>query len=354
VKLFRLFGFAIEPQRLTHPDDFADPLGGRLPIEQTLRKALDRSLRNAEDSGNLTEVVLNVDPRPDGERSSLVRDAVRGLAFDPKSEAGASALGLARQLSRAMDERSPACLLLIAAYKEKGGDERRVAAWIFPQDEAFRFSPGGDTGSDIELLTEIFSRTSGLRKMALFSGKNVKSHFLQGQVLDFQQGRRDSVSDFWIERFLDARLAITPAAGTKVLGEALRNASRASGLSLVEKRQVHAAALAIHVMPQGAISLQGVADQFLSGKAKEVFLDTAANDETRNSNFKIDHAALQERVKVRNFQLVDDVWVSAPIDQVGDGKVVQLDEDADGGAPVERLRVEADVIEDQLAARRHA
>ena len=253
-----------------------------------------------------------------------------------------------------MDERSPECLLLIAAYKEKGKNERRVAAWIFPQDEAFRFSPEGDTGSAIELLTEIFSRTSGLRKMALFSGKNIKSHFIQGQVLDFQQGRRDDVSDFWIERFLDARLAITPAAGTKVLGEALQNASKAPGLSLVERRQVHAAALAIHVMPQGALSLQGVADQFLSGKAKEVFLATAENNETRASTFKLDHAALQERVRVRNFQLEDEVWVSAPIDQVGDGKVVQLADGSDGDAPNERLHVEADVIEDRLASRRHA
>ncbi len=354
MKLSRLFGFAIEPQRLTHPDDFADPLGGQLPVKAALRNALDRSLAVAAEGQNLTEIVLNVDPKPDGERTSLVRDAVKGLAFGGKAESRTSGLELARQLSRAMDERSLECLLLIAVYVEKGQDERQVAAWIFPQDEAFRFSPEGDTGSDIELLTEIFSRTSGLRKMALFTGKNIKSHFLKGKVLDYQQGRRDDVSDFWIQRFLDAKLAITPAAGTKVLATALREASKAPDLSLIERRQVHAAALALHTMPQGSVSLQGVADQFLSGTAKKVFLGTAENDETRASNFKLDHDAFDERLKVRNFHLPEDVWVSAPIDQVGDGKVVQLEEEMDGDGAVERLRVDADVLEDRLASRRNA
>lgn len=354
MKLFRLFGFGIEPQRLTHPDDFADPLGGQLSIKATLRGALDRSLSAAQESGNLSQVVLNVNPTPGGERSSLVRDAIKGLAFGRMPVARGAALELARQLSRAMDERSPECLLLAAAYNDSGSEERQVAAWIFPQDEAFRFSPGGNSNSAIELLNDIFSRTSGLRKMALFGGKDIESHFLSGQVLDYQQGRADDVSDFWIERFLDATPAITPAAGTKVLAEALRNASKAPDLSLEERRQVHAAALAVYTMPQSHLSLEGVASQFLTGKAKEAFLATAENEETRTSTFKLDRDALQQRLNVRSFQLTDDVWVSAPIDQVGDGKVVQLSEQSSGDGSGERLRVEADVLEDRLTSRRRA
>ena len=34
MKLFRLFGFGIEPQRLVHPEDFVDPPGGRLRSKQ--------------------------------------------------------------------------------------------------------------------------------------------------------------------------------------------------------------------------------------------------------------------------------------------------------------------------------
>lgn len=354
MKLFRLFGFAIQPQRLVDPDAFADPPGGRLPVSATLRNALSRSLKTAESSGRMTQVVLNVDPDPDKGRTSPVRDATISLAFDEKKAAGAAALSLAQHLSRAMDDRSPECLFLVAAYRDEGSAERRVASWIFPQDEAFRFSPGdGSDQTDIELLTDIFSRTSGLRKMALFSGKKIKSHFLTARVLDFQTGRSDDVAGFWVERFLDAQLAITPVAGTKVLADGLRRASEAD-LSIDEKRQVHAAALAIYTMPKNQWSLEEVADQFLSGRGKEIFLDVAENEETRTSVFDLDRPTLEKRLNVRNFRLPQGVWVSAPIQQVGDGKVVQIDEhrDENGNETIERLRVEADVIQDRLSSRR--
>lgn len=352
VELFRLFGFAIEPQRLTDPSLFNDPLGGQLPIKATLRQALDRSLRDGEGSGRMTQVDLNGDLAPDGGRRSDVRDAVLGLAFERSATARTAALDLARRLSRAMDERSPDCLFLIAAYRERGKDERRVAVWIFPQDEAFRFSPGGQAAStDIELLTDIFSRTSGLRKMALFSGKDIKTHFLGARVLDFQTGRADDVAVFWIERFLDAKLSITPAAGTKVLADGLRRASEAD-LTLEEKHQVHAAAQAVYTMPKQNWSMVEIANDFLSGKAREVFLATAENEETRMSVFQLDRTALQKRLNVRNFRLPNGVFVSAPIEQVGEGKVVQVQDAADGEGEIEKLRVEADVIQDRLGSRR--
>ena len=252
-----------------------------------------------------------------------------------------------------MDDRSPECLFLLAAYVEKESDKRRVALWIFPQDEAFRFTPGQED-NDIELLTEIFSRTSALRKMALFEGKNIATNFIKANVLDYQTGRADDVAGFWIRRFLEAVLSITPAAGTKVLADALKRASDAD-LSPAENQQVHSAALAIHTMPQTHWSLEEVANNFLSGKAREVFLATAENDATRTSTFELDRPALQRGLSFRNFRLPGDVWVSAPLDQVGDGKLVQVEpgDGVDGeSGPGERLRLEAEVIQDRLGSRR--
>jgi hypothetical protein len=351
VELFRLFGFAIEPQRLLDEDLFSQPAGGALSVRASLRNALDGSLRTAEKSGRLTQVVLKVDLDPANPRTNPVREAIVDLAFGSGGKAKRGALALASQLSRAMDERSPDCLFLVAAYRQRDLDERRVALWIFPQDEAFRFTPGQDD-NDIELLTDIFSRTSALRKMALFAGKNLDTHFLDGLVLDYQTGRADDVAGFWIRRFLESQLAITPAAGTKVLSDALKRAAEAD-LSAEQHRQVHAAALAVHTMPQTHWSLEQVANEFLSGKASQVFLASAENDATRTSVFKLDREALQRGLSFRNFRLLDNVWVSAPIDQVGEGKRVQLEtQETDGEGPAERLRLEADVIQDKLASRR--
>ncbi len=134
VNVFRLFGYAIEPQRTVSDGEFVDPEGGSLPIRASLRSALAKSLKVAEDSGLMTQVTLDLDRGADGHRSSLVRDAVLDLAFRRGSASERGALGLARQLSRAMDYRSRDCLFLCAAYRE--GDKRRVALWIFPQDES--------------------------------------------------------------------------------------------------------------------------------------------------------------------------------------------------------------------------
>lgn len=353
MKLERLYGFAIEPQRLVDEDLFNEPLGGELTVRDTLRVALDNSLRAAEKSGRMTEVTLQVNSDPDAERTSPVRDAALSVAFGTEEDAADGALFLGHQLSRAMDDRSPECLFLIAAYTENDAAKARVALWIFPQDEAFRFTPGEDD-NDIELLTEIFSRTSALRKMALFEGKKISTSFLKANVLDYQTGRADDVARFWISRFLGAVLSITPAAGTKVLADALKRAADAD-LTPAENQQVHAAALAVHTMPQTQWSLEEVADKFLSGKAREVFLATAENDATRTSTFDLDRPALLRGLSFRNFRLPGDVWVSAPLDQVGDGKLVQVEQTAEDDGetgPGERLRLEAEVIQDRLGSRR--
>jgi hypothetical protein len=309
-------------------------------------------MRTAEKSEKMTEIVLDVDEDPAHERTCPVRDAVLKAAFDEDDDvASTGALWLGCQLSRAMDERSKECLLLIATYGEEGIRKKRLAMWIFPQDEAFRFTPGAD-GNDIELLTEIFSRTSALRKMALFEGKNLPMNFIKAKVLDFQTGRPDDVADFWITRFLEAKLSITAAAGTKVLADGLKRASQAD-LSLVESEQVHNAALAIRTMPQTNWSLKEVADTFLSGKAAEVFLATAPNETARTSSFILDRPGLERGLNFRNFKLTRNVYVSAPIEEVGDDKVVRVERvDAVDGAGVgEKVVIDAEVLQDRLGSR---
>jgi hypothetical protein len=353
MELNRLHGFAIEPQRTVDEDLFNDPLGGRLTVRDSLRVALDNSLRTAEKSGRMTDITLKVNQDPNAVRTCPVRDAALSVAFGDEEEADAAAHFLGTHLSKAMDERSPECLFLLAAYAEKVSKKSRVAFWIFPQDEAFRFTPGQEE-NDIELLTEIFSRTSALRKMALFEGKNIATNFIQGKVLDYQTGRADDVAGFWIRRFLEAVLSITPAGGTKVLTDALKRASDAD-LNPAENQQVHSAAMAIHTMPQTHWSLEEVANNFLSGKAREVFLGTAENEATRTSTFELDRAALERGLSFRNFRLPGDVWVSAPLDQVGDDKLVQVEPTDNGDSetgPGERVRVEAEVIQDRLGSRR--
>ena len=99
------------------------------------------------------------------------------LAFALRTErAEVGAVDLAARLSSAMDNRSPACLFLAAAYRDNASAlSREVALWIFPRDDAFRFRSQAQA---IDLLSDVFRRTSRLRKLARFSGRNLRTDFL--------------------------------------------------------------------------------------------------------------------------------------------------------------------------------
>jgi hypothetical protein len=137
MELTRLYGFAIEPQRLVDDDLFTEPLGGALRIRDSLRIALDNSLRTAERSGRMTDITLKVNEDPNAERTCPVRGAMLSVAFGGSDEATEGARFLGRHLSKAMDERSPECLFLLAAYSEDGSDKRRVLYGFSPRTRRF-------------------------------------------------------------------------------------------------------------------------------------------------------------------------------------------------------------------------
>ena len=119
-------------------------------------------------------VDLQVDPDT---RTSEMRDLMLEFAFGTKSKPDSAGEKLAAALSQAMDRRSHPCLFVVAASGDT--DRRSVTMWTFPQEEAFQFR-GASARPSIELLTDIFSRTSRLRKAALFEGKYRTTDFIRG------------------------------------------------------------------------------------------------------------------------------------------------------------------------------
>jgi hypothetical protein len=348
--LFRLFAYAVSPQRTTADDRFVPPTGGPIDASAQLRATLDGALSNAHSERGMTPVTMQVDPAPDV-RSSPVRDAVMGLAFERFStEAERQAFELAVRLSRAMDHRSPACLFLAATYRNSSAAPgREVALWIFPQDDAFRLQSQART---IELLTDVFSKSSRLRKLALFNGRKLRTDFLEASVLDFQAGGPGGVAEFWIERFLEASLTVTPEVGTRMLADAFRQAAT-SDLSFEQREQLQAAIMAVRSQPGRRLSLQQVATQFLAPAVAKPFLASAPNEESARSLFRPNRELLDRTLNFRVFELKSGVWVSAPLGQIGDSVLLEpTPGERAEGAPGEHLRVEGDVVQDKLASRR--
>jgi hypothetical protein len=277
------------------------------------------------------------------------------FAFQVRHEtAEQAALGLARRLSMSMDERSKPCLFLAAAYRESANaPRRRVALWIFPRDEAFRFHQ-----MTIELLNDIFSRSSRLRKLALFEGNQIRSGFTNARVLDFQAGGVDEVARFWIDRFLDAQLSISNEAGTRLLAQTISRVSEAE-LRPDEREQLQAAAIAVRTMPRTSWSLEQFATQMLSDELRARFLADAPNDESRRSVFGFERQVFEESLRTRIFRLDGGVTVYSPLEEVGNTvRVVQARRGEEAtmspgeNARGERLRVEGTVVSDKMSKRR--
>jgi hypothetical protein len=187
----------------------------------------------------------------------------------------------------------------------------------------------------------------------LFVGRNLRTEFLDADVLDFQAAGIGGVAEFWIERFLESGLAITPDVGSRMLADAFRQAAQAD-LSYAQREQLQAALLAVRNRPAQRSSLERIAAEFLSAEVAAPFLAAAPNPESARSMFQLNRDVFDRTVNYRVFRLDTGVWVSSPLEEIGQSvTVTRARGDAEGVAgPGERVRVEGTVVEDKLSSRR--
>ncbi|MDQ3525974.1 MAG: hypothetical protein M3451_13115 [Chloroflexota bacterium] len=219
--LFRAHAFTVPPGRLGGDR----PVGAALEITEQLRSALGDALADVPVERQIA-VGFRIDleqsdPAGDGHRANEVRDLLLRFSFGDAAEAAEAGTTLAERLCDATDQRSNRCLMVISAARE--GDQRQISIWTFPQEAAFRFEP---TRSLIQLLEDVFSQRSDLRKAASFEGTPRRDGFMTGWVVDLQASAgAGTVADYWIHRFLDCEVNVTPTSGTRLLARALRDAA---------------------------------------------------------------------------------------------------------------------------------
>lgn len=311
MELFRLHAYAVSPQK--GAEEVSDPEGGAVAINEELRRVIGENLTSARfDSRTLVD--FQVDPNT---RTNEVRDLVLSYTFGEPATAKAAALALAKRLSMAMDLRSTPCLFIPAALRHDEG--RTVTLWTFPRDEAFRFYRRR-SGPSIQVLTDVFSQTSRLRKAAHFRGRNLRNHFLSGRALDFQANyaSRD-VADFWIGRFLDCRLGLAGEAGTRLLARTVRKAYGECG-DPVDREELYTAMMAMRRSPQKRLSLQDFADRYLDkdGAAYGAFKAAVPNQESLHAVFDFQTEVFDTALQFRVFQLHTGVFVSSPLAEIGE------------------------------------
>jgi hypothetical protein len=337
----RLYAFETEPLRTAH--EFVQPRGGYVVVTPSIEAALVSAANKAR-LETRTLVDLRVDTQT---RTSAIRDALLHLGFSDDITAQTAATSLAERLSRSMDMRSKDCLFI--ATVEASGDDRTVTLWTFPKDEAIALqtSRGHPT---LRLLNDIFSRTSGLRKAALFKGRNLANQFLTGRVFDVLTGGGTEVADFWVTRFLDASLGITSEQGTKLLASTLTKVWAATD-DTAQREQLIAGMTAIRQSPRTQWSLRDFADQYLGEALKPLFEHAAPNADGYNSEFQFSREVFDTAVQFRVFELENRIIVSTPFAEVGRSvlitELIPTTND-NQAAPIRHLTVEGNIVDERI------
>lgn len=330
-----VFAYAVAPQKNTN--DPATPEGGSVPVSAELRTVLTES-NEAAQFHRKTEIAFEVDTAT---RTNEVRDWVMTLAFGTPREAAAVSLDLARRLSTAMDQRSTPALFICSTYDVSDGNRKRVTLWTFPRDAAFQFSHG-DGRQRVRVLRDVFSQTSGLRKAAMFEGRQLRNHFLTGRALDYQAGgtTRD-IAEFWIKRFLMCRFGLRGDAGTRLLARALKDAFDHCP-DPHDKEQLYATIMALRVAPARQHSIENIAETYLSGRAKAALLEALPDEGNAGLLFEVQPDVLEATLNFRVFELVSGVVVSSPFGEIGTSVILSEGEakhlTCSGDVRIERLR----------------
>jgi hypothetical protein len=314
--LERSYASVIYPQKgVAEPES---PTTYVLKVDSSFRQAITQATQ-AVSRRRLSSIVLNMSD----DREHPVRDAMLKVAFGQTRTPLTGMTNLASRLSEATDRRTNPSLF-VTTIEEKG-DARRLCMYVFPEESSYtlRTSKREPTEAILEHLTT-FVLESQLRKVARFEGKEIKTHFIGGEVLDLQIGKGPrSIADYFVTDFLDAEFSINEYKGTTLVAEGLKAAF--AHADSIGKQKIMEATMALMADGRRSWSLSRISEAYLPESLQPAFLSIAPNDETMGNSFMLNKDQLKEIINYRVFQIEHGVWVSAPFNQVGKSVTIQVE-----------------------------
>lgn len=223
---------------LVHPGKRAEQQpeinGARVPLKGKLFTMLEALYGRAETDCNI-DIVFR--PRADGRQDNECRASLLGYLRDPSLDNGRA---IAARLQAVTTNRSGLGLLFVIS----GRDNRtnRLVLARFPADQGIVAHERAHK-LDIEFLERVFMKTAHAYKSVTYKGMSLDGGFWDGRAVDKQIDGPRELSHYWISEFLESELRSTPAAGTKRLAVALRQAIRGSENPEVREELVSAARL---------------------------------------------------------------------------------------------------------------
>jgi hypothetical protein len=156
-----------------------------------------------------------------------------------------------------------------------------------------------------------------------------------------------TLPEMWLTSGLADFLTVASASlGMQEPGFSLVQSERPtrSVTTLKTKEILYIAVMAMRRSPQQRVSLQDFADRYLSGQARDIFLNAAPNADGLSSAFDFQRELFDATLQFRIFQLKTGVFVSSPLTEIGES--VQITEGQE-----RRLSCEGEIVGERLRTR---
>jgi hypothetical protein len=207
---------------------------------------------------------------------------------------------IAKRLQQMTDHRSGLGLLFLIAGRE--GNDHKIIISRFPTDTAILAEEGAQELT-VQFLERVFMKSASSYKAAAYQDSSLQAGFWLGRAVDRQiTSRIVELSGYWIFDFLDSNFQLTPAAGTRRLGMALRNAAKNTDLNV--KREIVAAVTLAGGLKGKSTSISEFEERFgLSKAARDAINGELKTPALAEEHFRFDLDEFNNQVGYRSLEL---------------------------------------------------
>jgi hypothetical protein len=269
--------------------------GTTLPLSGKLFRLLDGIFSTSEKE---LDIDISFNQSADGKHQNACRDLLLAYVQKPSLPGGRR---IAERLAKVTDQRSGLGLLFLIAGKD--GKKHKLVISRFPTDTAI-LAEEKQASLTVEFLERVFMKSANSYKAVAYQDSSLVSGFWLGRAIDKQiNSPVTEVSNYWIFDFLASGFQVTPAAGTRRLALAVREAARkADDISV--KSEITAAVTLAGSLKGRRTSIRGFMQQFgLSASVVNAIISELKTPAIADEQFQFDADEFKSQVGYRSVEL---------------------------------------------------
>lgn len=284
--------------------------GANVPKQGKLFSMLNDVFQKAEKECAI-EICFN--PNSKGEQQNECRDLLMAYLERPHVDIGRK---IAIRLQGVTTHKSGLGLLFLMSAHHDGN--AKLVLSRFPADQGIWAEEKKDNLT-VEFLEKVFMKSATAYKSGVYSGKVSDGDFWLGRVIDKQINHSvRQFANYWIRDFLASELRTTPAAGSKRLAVALKEAMLKAGDTSVKTEIAAAVTLAGSVKGQTLNAEEFCARFGLSDAAKASVRQVMKEDSLMAEKFQFDAEEFKRHIAFRSIELNNGGTLTAPADRWND------------------------------------